>query len=107
MNHDKSFLNVAYWNACGIQDKIHQLYHFLTINFIDIICISETFLKSKDRLHQHPDYCHSRVDRPDDRAKGGVLILIRRSLSHTQLPLVNTMLVENVGVEISTSRGKI
>lgn len=107
MGHHKSFLNVAYWNANGIQNKIHQLYLFMQENFIDVMCICETFLKSKDKLHSHPLYSHYRADRPDERSKGGVLILAKRSLSHQVLPIIPTRLVENVGLEVDCGPSKI
>lgn len=101
MTVNNSSLKIAYWNANSIQNKIHQLYNFLKQESIDIFCICETFLKSSSILHQHPDYYIYRNDRPDDQAKGGVMILVRREISHNLLPILKTKLIENIGIEIN------
>lgn len=97
---DKKHLNLAYWNANGIQNKIHETYFFLQTYFIDILCISETFLKSEANLHHHPDFTIYRNDRPDEQRKGGVMIIIRKNIAHQVLPVINTKLVENLGVAV-------
>lgn len=60
---DKKFLNIIFWNANGIKDKIFLLYDFLQHNHIDIACICEKFLKTKDILNKHPDFDIYRNDR--------------------------------------------
>lgn len=107
MTHDKQFLNVIYWNANGIRDKIHMLYDYLVLNHIDVACVCETFLKSHHILNKHPDFDYHRNDRPDDRMKGGVLIIINRRIKYKLLPYLHTHLIENIGVEITTKGGCI
>jgi hypothetical protein len=41
--HEK--IKVLHWNACGIRNKIDELFLYLTENHIDVACICETFLK--------------------------------------------------------------
>lgn len=104
MSHDKFLINVLHWNANGILNKIHELYDFMNDNFIHIACISETFLKQNIKLPSHPDFKVHRLDR-DDRPKGGVVIIIRRNITHNLLPHPQTILIECIGVEINLDSG--
>lgn len=81
MAHAKNLINVLYWNANGIRNKIHELYDYMSNNHIHITCLCETFLKHKDKLPSHPDFTVHRWDR-EDRPKGGVAIIIRRNIAH-------------------------
>lgn len=105
MHLNKSKIKILYWNANGIQTKLFVLYDFMCKNFVDICCISETHLKPTINLHSHPDFKIYRFDRTDVRL-GGVLIFIRRALSHELLPSLNTELVENIGITVSGQRRK-
>ncbi len=68
-------LKVVYWNACGIQHKIIELYNYLLSEHIDVACICETFLKPHIKTKSHPDFLIHRLDR-EDRPKGGVMIIV-------------------------------
>jgi endonuclease/exonuclease/phosphatase family metal-dependent hydrolase len=98
--HEK--INVLHWNASGIRNKIVELYQHLTENHIDVACMCETFLKSNMQLYSHPDFSTYRLDR-EERAKGGVLIIIRNRIKHSLLPSLNTNLMECIGVQIELS----
>lgn len=80
--------------------KIHEVYDFMLTNFIDCMCICETFCKSSTILHGHPEFFIYRCDRPDEIDKGGVLVLVNRNLSHKVLSTVKTRLIENIGIEL-------
>lgn len=67
---------------------------------LDAALISETFLKSHIRLQTHPDFKTYRLDRAD-RPKGGVAIIIRRSIEHKLLPSGHTTLIEAIGIQIT------
>lgn len=101
-------LNVANWNANSIRHKLHEFYDFLVVNEIDTACIQETMLSSSDNIPSHPDYYFYRADRlvnANNRASGGVAIIIKRSIQHQLLPSLNLKLLEAIGVEISLSSG--
>lgn len=107
MNPHKSELKILYWNANSIHKKIHEIYAFLLQHSIDIACISETFLKTTSKLNQHPEFVIYRHDRDDDQEKGGVLMILNRRITHQQLPHTQCNLIENINIEVSTSRTKI
>lgn len=101
-------LRILYWNANSIAGKIIQFYDLLTQHDIDVACVCETYLKELQHLHSHPDYIMYRVDRDHDIRGGGVLIVVRRSISHSVLPTINTRLLESIGITINTeNQGKI
>ena len=105
MHCHKNELSVVYWNANGIDTKIHELYTFLQDNFVDIAC--ETFLKSNSNLHSHPEFKVYRIDREDTRRKGGVMIIIRKNIVHQLIPHSNCKIIENIGIDINTANRKI
>lgn len=74
----------------------------MSINNIDIACVSETFLKPNDRLHAHKDYTIEslpRCDDDDEHRSGGVALIIRRGLCYTLHKVPRTKLVEAIGAK--------
>lgn len=67
--------------------------------------MSETWLKSDIPL-SHPDFCVYRNDR-EVRRGGGVAIIVRNCVSHLTVPIVNTKLIENIGIKIRTDYGDL
>lgn len=107
MNPHKSNIRLLYLNANGILNKIHEIYTFMSQNSVDIACVCETFLKPSINLNQHPNFIIHRHDRDDGHKKGGVLIIVNRSIPHQLLPRLQCNLIENINIEVSTSRSKI
>ena len=95
-------LKIVQWNANGINDKIIEFYSFMIHENIKIACLCETFLKDDVHPHTHPEYKIERFDRRD-RPKGGVAIIINKSLQYEVLPHINTKIFETIGIEIKTS----
>lgn len=102
----KSQLKVLFWNARSVLNKIYQLYSYLDDNCIDICCICETHLKPNIHLPSHPDYVNYRFDRTET-TMGGVMIMIHRDLKHTDIPILRTNLIENIGIEIIINRRRM
>lgn len=102
-----SELNIVTWNARGIKKKSNELFQFLLSYNIHVrVClVSETWLNSNISLN-HKEFYIYRNDRLLRRG-GGVALIIRKHITHIQLPIVNTFLVENVGVKIKTDSGDI
>ena len=94
-----SKLNLIYWNPNGILNKTHELYHHMITNYIDIACISETFLKTNSNPPSHPDFLFHRLDRTD-RQRGGVAIVINRAIQHQLLPDLNLSIIEAIGIQV-------
>lgn len=66
-------------NATSLRNKRPQLIQFLKEEDVDIMCISETFLKPTD-VYNIPFYDIIRTDRPSHTHGGGVAIVIKRSI---------------------------
>jgi hypothetical protein len=94
-------IKIVYWNANSIQHKIHEFYDLLTSKLIDIACICETHLKPNIIIPSHPDYICIRTDRDGNTSKGGLMIIIKRKIDYKPF-ILNTKLVENMGIEIKT-----
>ena len=92
-------INVLYWNANGLTDKMLAFLDYLNTQNVDVACISETFLKPNSKVDSHPDYIVHRFDRVD-RPKGGVAIIVKRNLKHQLQPSYNTKLMECIGIKV-------
>lgn len=99
MDRNHQNINVLYWNANGITNKMLAFYDYLSKQNVDIACISETFLKPNSKIDSHKDYIMHRFDRVG-RAKGGVAIIVKRNLKHELQPSYNTKLLECIGIKV-------
>jgi len=99
MDCNQQSINVLYWNANGLADKMLAFLDYLSSQNVDVACISETFLKPQSKLDSHPDYIIHRFDRID-RPKGGVAIIVKRNLKHQLQPSYNTKLMECIGIKV-------
>lgn len=96
-------INIVTWNARGIRNKKEELYEFLLNNNIDICLLNETWLNQNVSIRHNEFYCY-RNDRVGGRG-GGVAIIIKKNIRHQLMPLMNTSLIENIGVKIFNSNG--
>jgi exonuclease III len=71
-------LTVLQWNAAGSRGR-RELKKFLSQHKIDIACIQETYLK-ETQLYSIPDYTIYRKDRQTDQARGGVALIVYRTI---------------------------
>lgn len=95
----KKDLHIIHWNARSVKPKLIQLENFLHQRNVDIACISETWLRSKDKFRVNNFVCH-RHDRENDAKGGGVLILVRNDICHHRINSINTKCIENIGINI-------
>ena len=100
-----STVNIITWNARGIKNKSTEFFEFLLRNNVHICLITETWLKPHINI-SHKEFFVYRKDRIS-RNGGGVAIVVRRTISHSLLPITNTSLIENVGIKIFINTGEI
>lgn len=95
-------LKVASWNANSLLNNIHELYHFLKTNKIDVCAVQETCFKDTTKIPSHLNYRWHCVNRLTDngRTSGGVAICISTTLNYKLLSLPATKILECVGVKI-------
>lgn len=93
------------WNCQSVNPKIMELRNHITGNNIDVVLLSETWLNSQHTLYV-PNYTTYRTDRVD-AAHGGVAIIFKNTIKHTRIPHINTEIIEQVGLKISTNTGEI
>lgn len=92
-------LNIAFWNANGLQDKIQELTYFLEKYKIDIMLLSETKLTNKIKI-KIKNYKVYRKDRSNNTPYGGVVILAKNNIPAAEIP-TNTISMETVAIKIS------
>lgn len=96
-------LNIITWNARGIRNKCQELFQFLIRHNVHVCLVSETWLKHNVSI-RHNEFYTYRNDRENARG-GGVAIMVRKNISHILLPIVNTNLIENIGIKLFTNNG--
>lgn len=93
-------LKILHWNANGIRSKKHEFFEFLFKNNILVACINETKLNSSLRFN-NPDYRVFRLDDEEGQiSRGGIAIVVHRSLKCSLLPWVGTRLIQCFGIKI-------
>lgn len=98
------FLKICTWNAQSVNNKKLELENFLNKYDIDIILISETFLKPAKSFFIQNYICY-RKDR-DDEPHGGVCILIKNTIKSGPLPDLNLEFIESIGIIVFNSNNE-
>lgn len=94
-------------NITSARNKKPQLAQILHEEDIHIACLSETFLKPKDK-YQISDYNIIRKDRPSASYGGGVAILLKKDISFNVLPIrLSNEKIEIIACTINSQMAKI
>lgn len=80
-------LRICHWNAQSLAKKKKLLAHFLREQNIDVMLISETFLRESEQFNMS-NYCTYRKDekRSDGAAYRGLAVLVKRNVVHQSIP---------------------
>jgi Reverse transcriptase (RNA-dependent DNA polymerase)/Endonuclease-reverse transcriptase len=97
-------LNILAWNARGLINKIGELESAIGEYNIDIVLISETFLKPHVRINL-PNFSCYREDR-EIKHGGGVAILIKSSIKHSRVitPILTNLELTAIELIINNTR---
>lgn len=99
-------LKIMFWNARGITSKLTEFKNFIIRQDIDVICVCETFLKTKHSISFN-GYDQIRKDRENARL-GGLLIFVKNYILIKQFNCPDTNLLECLGIEITlTNQSKL
>lgn len=94
---------VIAWNCHSFnQHKKAELLNLLESNHHDIILLSETWLREEYSLQLDGYNCYRQ-----DRARGGVALLINSKINHSHIKKISTNYAEAVSVTILDSNGKL
>lgn len=97
-------LKLLNWNANGLRSKRASFIQFLSMNNVDVACVTETHFLPNETFTL-PGYTIYRCDRVADKASGGVALIVRRKLSHTAVYLPGIPALEVVGVKLQFQDG--
>lgn len=99
--HALKQFKIMFWNAQGITNACKRIHieNFIISNNIDIVLLAETFLKPTQdfKLQNYVVYRNDRLQ----QARGGVAIILRKSLSHKLRAPINTKGIENLSIDIN------
>ena len=94
-------LKISTWNARSVKNKKHEVINFIEKHNIDILLITETFLKPHIAFHI-PNFLIYRNDRLNQTG-GGVAIIIKNSINHNILPILQLQTIENISIMVPTA----
>lgn len=105
MNSHHKFLNLLAWNAGGLsRNKALELHSSLTDLQIDMALLSETHLtKCEKRFFE--GYKMYNAKHPSNNSRGGASVLIRASIKHSLIKIIENEEFQSVVIEIDTSLG--
>lgn len=86
---------IIQWNTRSLNSNKHYLQNYLNNNKVDIVILSEIWLKSKSQVNfrNYNFICKCR-----DSGKGGVGILIANNLAYQEVNLTNNLTNNNIEV---------
>lgn len=105
--YNQNKINFLQWNTQGVNSKRSDLLNLLDIHKIDIVLLSETFLKTSEFFNVNNFYVE-RCDRPltqtesnrKVRAYGGAAILIRNTYGYERINIVKNPTCEIVAIKL-------
>lgn len=97
-------LCISFWNANSVNHKKQQIEQYIYDNNIDLLLISETFLKPGHRFSL-ANYNVYRRDR-DNGPGGGTAVIIKSNIDHQELPEPELDQAEANGIIVNLQSGE-
>lgn len=97
-------LSILQWNANSVRQRYAELRNFLSVNRIDVVCIQESRLSSRQQFSM-PGYNVVRRDNPSDSGTRGLVMLIRQGIPFQDSRYTGPL--DAQVIPIHTSRGKV
>lgn len=91
-------INIVYWNANGLLNKLLELPYLVNKFDIDFLMINETKLTHTNKCYLQGYTCYRKY-RNRVTHGGGVVIFAKNSLQHSEFP-INTKHIEAHGIKI-------
>jgi len=76
-------LKIAVWNGNGLCQHAQEIKLFLQTFHLDILLVSETHFTERSYM-KIPDYNTYHTTHPDETARGGTAVIIRRNITYEQ-----------------------
>lgn len=103
-------LKIGCFNCNSVNKRSAEILTYVLDNDYDIFMLTETHLAQGVHYYGKPNgYLFYQVDHPSDNCRGGVGLLIKKSIKHFYDPKldVKTDNFQSVGVRVSTNIGEI
>jgi exonuclease III len=95
-------LQIALWNANGLQNHKEELKLFLNQNKTDIMLISKTHFISKSHF-SIAGYNICLANHPDNKAHGGTAILIKSKIAYAVQPCYAKLELQATIIQVQSS----
>jgi len=88
-NITTSPLKIAFWNACGLRNKMTEVELYMRRESVQIMMIIETRTPANSSVLNVSGYQTYTASHPETHRKGGVAIFVRSDIRHTALQPLN------------------
>lgn len=102
--HAPTALNIAYWNAAGVLNKLVELENFMLNHSIDIMMILEARVNTVNDINIDGYICYL-VTNPESARKGGVATYVKQNIRHSALETISTPMVQCAPIVLFPSNG--
>ena len=93
--------HILQWNCRSVKANFEELNLLLNENKPVAVCLQETFLKDSDRLTLKCHSCYFQNCTDNDKASGGVAVIVNNSVPHRSVRLDSTLQAVAVSVSLN------
>ena len=83
--------HILQWNCRSVKANFEELNLLIDENKPVAVCLQETFLKDSDRLTLKCHSCYFQSCTDNDKASGGVAVIVNNSVPHRSARLDSTL----------------
>lgn len=102
--HGHNVLNVTYWNAAGLLNKIIELESFMLNQSIDIMMVIEARVDTVNSINIEGYICYL-VPNLESSRKGEVATYVKQNIRHLALETISTPMVQCSAIALFPSNG--
>ena len=100
INQNGNPLKIAFWNSCGVGNKISELELYMRQESIQIMMIIETRVKPNSSILNVAGYHTYTASVPRFHRRGGVAIFVRADIRHTALQPIDEEFLQSAPIAL-------
>ncbi|XP_043661477.1 uncharacterized protein LOC122625459, partial [Drosophila teissieri] len=95
---NRETLKIAFWNACGVNNKVDELKLYIQNKNAHIVIVTETRLDNKSTKLEFPGYVTYLAQNPFSSKRGGVATIVSSRVRHTALEPIEQECIQSAPI---------